>query len=595
MIQEKPLLPYFQWLLQFDADRWGAIPHFLMTLLLLAVVATLLGLVIGTILYGPVKAGEKVYRVVANALREMFDVSPRRIWAIAKVAMQEALRRRVLVAVAVFVLLLLFAGWFLKTDREPAKLYFSFVLTATSFLGLFIALLLAVFSLPNDFKSKTIYTIVTKPVRSGDIILGRILGFTIVGSVLLAIMGACSYVFVARALNHTHTIAAQQQLPDRTSRDKGHSHQLLSDDDGNVVAEFEYDHDHTVSRRGDRYVVSPPLSTMKARVPLAGKLRFLNRQGAPVERGVSVGKEWGYRSFIEGGTQAAAIWTFEGIDESVLIDEGEDGQYLPVELIVRVFRTWKQDIEQPIEGIIQLKRPDSDLKTEPDFFSAKDASIDSKYFPRKLTDTNNQPIDLLDDLVDDDGRIEVVVQCLDRAQYFGFAQGDCYIHLRDGSPLWNFVKAYLSIWVQMVLVIAIAVMASTVLSGPIAMLFTISFILLGFQRDFFVDVATGEQEGGGPIEALVRLVTHMNLISDFKDQNLAVQLMRGVDDVMQFAMKTLAGILPDFGDFNTARYVAYGFDIPANQVAQQLTIGAAYVVGLALVGYFLLRNREVAK
>lgn len=88
MIQEKPLLPYFQWLLQFDADRWGAIPHFLMTLLLLAVVATLLGLVIGTILYGPVKAGEKVYRVVANALREMFDISPRRIWAIAKVAMQ---------------------------------------------------------------------------------------------------------------------------------------------------------------------------------------------------------------------------------------------------------------------------------------------------------------------------------------------------------------------------------------------------------------------------------------------------------------------------------------------------------------------------
>ncbi len=595
MIQENPLLPYFQWLLQFDADRWGALWHFLMAILVLAVVAILLGLVIGTILYGPVKAGEKVYRVVANAIQEMFHVSPRRIWAIAKVAMQEALRRRVLVAVAVFVLLLLFAGWFLKTDREPAKLYFSFVLTATSFLGLFIALLLAVFSLPNDFKSKTIYTIVTKPVRSGDIILGRILGFTIVGSVLLAIMGACSYIFVARALTHTHTIAAQQELPERTSRNKGHAHALSVDEDGQVTVESEYGHDHNVAKVGDRYVVSSPLTTMKARVPLGGKLRFLNRQGAPVERGVSVGKEWGYRSFIEGGTQAAAIWTFEGIDESVLIDEEEEGQFLPIELIVRVFRTWKSDIEGDIEGVIQLKRPGSDLKTLPEFFYAKDADIDSKYFPRNLTDTNNQPIDLLDDLVDDDGRIEVVVQCLDRAQYFGFAQGDCYIHLRDASPLWNFIKAYLSIWVQMVLVIAIAVTASTVLSGPIAMLFTVSFILLGFQRNFFVDVATGEQEGGGPIESLVRLVTHMNLISDFKDQNLAVKLMRGVDNVLQFAMQTLAGVLPDFGDFNTARFVAYGFDIPANQVAQQLTIGAAYVFGLALVSYVLLRNREVAK
>ena len=290
MIQEKPLLPYFEWLLQLNADRWGALPHFFISLLVLAVVAMLLGLIVGTILYGPVKAGEKVYRIIANALREMFDFSPRRIWAIAKVAMQEALRRRVLVAVAVFILLLLFAGWFLKTDREPAKLYFSFVLTATSFLGLFIALLLAVFSLPNDFKTKTIYTIVTKPVRAGDIILGRILGFTIVGTLLLAIMGACSYIFVARALNHRHEIAAQRDLPERTSSDKGHSHALVVGEDGEVIAEYQHDHDHSVRQVGDRYVVSAPLSTMRARVPLGGTLRFLNRQGAPVERGVSVGK-----------------------------------------------------------------------------------------------------------------------------------------------------------------------------------------------------------------------------------------------------------------------------------------------------------------
>ena len=69
-----------------------------------------------------------------------------------------------------------------------------------------IALLVSAFSLPNDFKSKTIYTVVTKPVRSGDIVLGRILGFTIVGTVLLAIMAVCSAVFVWRMLDHTHTV-----------------------------------------------------------------------------------------------------------------------------------------------------------------------------------------------------------------------------------------------------------------------------------------------------------------------------------------------------------------------------------------------------
>lgn len=594
MILEKPLLPYMQWLLEFNESRWGALPHFLISLLVLAVVGLLVSFIVGIILYGPVKAGERVYRVVANAISELFNLSFRRIWAIAKVAVQEALRRRVLVAVAVFVLLLLFAGWFLKTDREPAKLYFSFVLTATSFLGLFIALLLAVFSLPNDFKSKTIYTIVTKPVRSGDIVLGRILGFTLVGSVLLAIMGLASYIFVARALNHTHTVAAQRELPAATSRVKGHTHDLQTTEAGDVQAVYAHDHEHEIVKTDDGYQVSTPLATMRARVPKGGTLRFLNRQGIEEARGVSVGKEWTYRSFIEGGTPAAAIWTFDGVDESTLLDLGDEGKYLPIELIVRVFRTWKAEIEVPVEGSIQLKKPGSDLKTELEFFSARDATIDQKYFPRQLTDTNGQPIDLLDDLVVD-GKIEVVVQCLDRAQYFGFAQNDCYIRLRDASPGWNFMKAYLSIWVQMVLVIAIAVMGSTVLSGPIAMLFTVSFILLGFQRDFFVRVATDEQEGGGPIEALVRLVTHMNLMTDFKQQNAGISIMRGVDDILQWCMQTLARVLPDFGDFNTARYVAYGFDIPANQVYQQLTVGAAYVVGLSILGYFLLRNREVAK
>ena len=55
----------------------------------------------------------------------------------------------------------------------------------------------------------------------------------------------------------------------------------------------------------------------------------------------------------------------------------------------------------------------------------------------------------------------------------------------------------------MVIVIAIGVAASTLLSGPVAMLLTVSFIVLGFFRPFFVDVAQGPQYGGGPIESFL--------------------------------------------------------------------------------------------
>jgi hypothetical protein len=197
-------------------------------------------------------------------------------------------------------------------------------------------------------------------------------------------------------------------------------------------------------------------------------------------------------------------------------------------------------------------------------------------------------------LVTEDGRLEVVVQCLDGAQYYGFAQPDCYIRLPDASPLWNYTKAQVGIWVQMVLVIAIAVTCSTILNGPVAMLFTVSFITLGFFREFFINVATGKQVGGGPIESLVRLVTQKNLITGL-EEGVGVQVMKATDSVLTTAMISLAQVLPDFRGFSSVDYVAYGFSIPGIQLAQDLTVVLAYVLGLFVIGYFFLRTREVAK
>src|SRR5262249_22762432 len=155
--------------------------------------------------------------------------------------------------------------------------------------------------------------------------------------------------------------------------------------------------------------------------------------------------------------------------------------------------------------------------------------------------------------------------------------------------LLNYIKAQVGIWVQMVLVIAIGVACSTFVNGPVAMLFTISFITLGFFRDFFLNVAIGKQVGGGPIESLVRLVTQRNLITAIED-SFGTRLMHGLDTVAKSIMLSMAQVLPDFRSFSTVDYVAYGFNIPANQLAQDLTVTAAYVVALFVIGYFFLRT-----
>ena len=107
----------------------------------------------------------------------------------------------------IFVIALLFAGWFLDRESDhPARLYLSFVLTATNYLVLMLAIFISAFSLPNDLKNKTIFTVVTKPVRGWEIVLGRILGFVGIGTVLLALMCVFSYFFVNRGLQHSHTV-----------------------------------------------------------------------------------------------------------------------------------------------------------------------------------------------------------------------------------------------------------------------------------------------------------------------------------------------------------------------------------------------------
>ena len=100
----------------------------------------------------------------------------------------------------------------------------------------------------------------------------------------------------------------------RTSLVAQHRHAFTVNAKGKGRTDTEAGHWHAVRRVGQgnqvRYEVGPHQGMLRARVPVYGKLRFLNRKGLPGE-GVNVGDEWTCRSYIEGGTLAAAVWTFQ--------------------------------------------------------------------------------------------------------------------------------------------------------------------------------------------------------------------------------------------------------------------------------------------
>ncbi len=601
MVLERDILPYLQWLLGNESGV-GALRQFVLVILGFGFLALILGYLFSAARHGLLRGGDVVFQTITTSFRDLFQISPRRVWALSMLAVKEAWRRRVAVVLAVFFLILLFASWFLKTDtQDPGRLFTSFVLAATTYLVLGLALLLSAFSLPGDFKAKTIYTVVTKPVRSGEIILGRIIGFTIIGTAMLLVMAVCSFVFVDRSLDHTHrvedsslrrtsTTDSEIGYHGRTTLDAYHRHdvKLNAEHDGSTLS--NHSHFHFIEADGDSHRVLGAEEVMQARVPRWGKLRYLDRQGVEQERGINVGNEWSYRGFIAGNTQSAAIWTFQNVVESL----DPDRKVLPIGLTVRVFRTHKGIIGKRIPGGIKIRNPETGVQSQLQLFEALDGKVFEYNIPRKLVSMDDAEIDLYRDLVSSQGQIEISVHCLAGGQYFGFAQADCYLRLEDASPTFNYVKVYLSIWVQMVIVTAIGVAISALVSGPVAMLFTVSFIILGFFRDYFLDIATGNVYGGGPVESLYRLLTQMNMTTGL-DPGAGATLLKGTDSVLQTLMWSLAQVLPDFAAFSTVGFAASGFDVPIDKVLQDLTTCLAYIAGLAVVGYFLLRTREVAR
>lgn len=580
-----------------------------LTLIRVAVV-TLAGLLIGFLIAaarrGPVEGFYAVAKVIASAVVDLSNWSLRRTIAMAMLAVQEAIRRRVLIAFAVFVVLILFGGWYLDVQSDhPARLYLSFVLTASNYLVLLLALFLSTFSLPADIKNRTIYTVVTKPVRALEIVLGRIIGFVVVGTLLLVAMGVVSYFFVKRGLRHEHAVETVAPATDgsggwqgETTFDSHHRHRFTVRADGTGETDLVTNHIHEVTRVGEgdaaAFEIGPPIGLLQARIPTFGTLRFKDRAGNDAAQGINVGHEWAYRSYIEGGTGAAAIWTFEGITP----ERYPDG--FDLELNLRVFRTYKGDIERGILGTIVLRNPKPGARIERSEdinFTAVEFRSDKKAIPRQLRVFDSEEGSFRDgDLFEltDNGRLEIWVRCGERSQYYGMAERDVYLLEEDGSFAWNLAKCYVGIWLQMVIVTSFGVMFSTFLTGAVAMLATLASIGIGYLGKFIVGVATGSLMGGGPIEALIRIVTQLNLQVDLDIGRVPLAIIQGIDRVLMGAMRAMSGILPNYGVFNTVPHVAYGYNIDGALMTIQVLTAFSYVAAVSLVAYFLLKTREIA-
>ena len=581
--------------------------------------------------YGFLGAGDRIYSTLVSALKDLLFLSPRRTLAMAWLAVKESVRKQAVSGLILFLLVLAIALWFLDpASIDPSALYLTFVLTAVNYLILLMAVVTSAFSLPNDLKNRTIYTIVTKPVRPSEVILGRMLGFTAVCTVPLIVMGVSSYFFVVRALDHTHILTEDDLRPmskeeamfaglpegskeGATSTAHNHSHRILlnpngegvtetsdatrivNDDSANFLERFGQSHRHRVTateRNGKRvYIVGPPEGQFHARVPVRGELRFRSIDGAVNSDGMNVGN-WTKRGYVAGGTLAAALYTFHDVDEKLFPDG------LRLQMDIRLFRTTKEGLNRPILGSIVLRHPLTGMASAPRNFAAREYFTLDQFVPRRLTDPSGKPLDLFKDLVHD-GSVVMELQCIPRSQFFGVGPEDVYLLAREGRFDVNFAKAFAGIWLQMVLTVVIGVTWSTFLSGSVAMLATAVSIFGAVLKPALIKVAEGNLYGtstksGGMMESAVRVVNQKSVMSEL-DEGVTTDIILGFDKITAGAIRQALNFVPDFSAMSDVDSVARGFDISPHLLWEHVLQTGAFAVPLFLVGFLVFKLVEVAK
>ncbi len=121
----------------------------------------------------------------------------RRIWAVATNTVKQALRMKI---AAVFVILLLVLLPVMSiamtgdgTLKGRLQTFVSYGFSLVSLLLCLLTIVVSVYSLTSDLEQRQIYTVLTKPIRRFELILGKLLGVLLLDAVLLVLFSGLIY------------------------------------------------------------------------------------------------------------------------------------------------------------------------------------------------------------------------------------------------------------------------------------------------------------------------------------------------------------------------------------------------------------------
>jgi hypothetical protein len=448
------------------------------------------------------------------------------IWAVAQNTIKQALRTKsALALIAILVILLLVMGLTTTGDgtlKGRLQTFISYGLSLTSLLLCLLTVILSVYTITNDIKQKQIFTVLTKPIKRYELLLGKFLGVVIFNLFLLAVFGAIIYsvvLYIPKWGEFTEQELDQVNNGFLTARIG--------------LEPLELDVSKEVNEQYEQLRKSGLLDQ-----------QFSGMAKNSIIESLTYRKRMWKRSTEPGGK---LTWEFENVrpltkEESLFITFKYDVSVNPPDL--QVVGGWVvgdlRQVEmgaQPITPIMEYPRKDL-IRTYYEIEVPSTVIADDGYLAVGFV---NLPINNTTVIIDDLG-----------------------VLYKAGNFTANYIRAVLLILIRLVFLAALAVLASSFLSFPVAILLCLTVFATANISGFILESF------------------------DFLSENLS--------KFYSYVFKPIIRILPEFDKYNPSKFL-----IPARLISWTfLTRAIGFMVGIKAVlliffGIIIFSFREIAK
>jgi hypothetical protein len=109
-----------------------------------------------------------------------------------------------------------------------------------------------------------------------------------------------------------------------------------------------------------------------------------------------------------------------------------------------------------------------------------------------------------------------------------------------------------------------------------------------------MDMASGRSAAGGPATAMNKLLRAEMPTAPSDPANPLTGALDMFDVVFAWIVRRFINVVPDVYGFSWTDYVKEGFDVPPEYLVMNFLVTAAYLLPWFILGYYLLRSREIA-